>query len=167
MKKVVSILVLVFAFTLTTQAQKKERKERKERTERREKIKLSTEQQVDLAVKKMTLKLDLTEKQQREIKPLIAAKVKGRKAAMEKRKEFKKAGKKPTSDELYDVKSKMLDNQIAAKNKMKNILNKEQFEKFEKMQKGRKRMALNKMKGKKRSKKNKGDKTFERPQKEK
>ena len=149
MKKVVSILVLVlvFAFTLTTQAQKKERKERKERTERREKIKLSTEQQVDLAVKKMTLKLDLTEKQQREIKPLIAAKVKGRKAAMEKRKEFKKAGKKPTSDELYAVKSKMLDNQIAAKNKMKNILNKEQFEKFEKMNRGRK------MKGKKMMKK--------------
>jgi hypothetical protein len=70
-----------------------------------------------------------------------------RKAFMIKRKEAKKADKKPTSDEMYAIKSKMLDNQIAMKNSMKEILNKDQFDKFEKMHK--KRM----MKGKKMMKK--------------
>ena len=141
MKKIVSILVLVFAFTLTTQAQKKRKQQRPQ---------LTTEQQVDLAIKQMTLNLDLTAAQQRQIRPLIAAKIADRKAAKEKRKALKDAKKKPTSDELYAMKSKALDKKIEMKKKMKNILNKEQFEKFEKMQKRRT------MKGKKMLKKRKG-----------
>ncbi|MCI2229136.1 hypothetical protein MC378_08155 [Polaribacter sp. MSW13] len=77
MKKLASILVLVFAFTITTQAQKKRKQKRPQFT---------TEQQVDLAVKKMTLDLDLTDAQQRKIRPLINAQIADRKAAMEKRK---------------------------------------------------------------------------------
>ena len=141
MKKIVSILVLVFAFTLTTQAQKKRKQQRPQ---------LTTEQQVDLAIKQMTLNLDLTAAQQRQIRPLIASKIADRKAAREKRKALKDAKKKPTSDELYAMKSKALDKKIEMKKKMKNILNKEQFEKFEKMQKRRT------MKGKKMLKKRKG-----------
>ncbi|WP_439128520.1 hypothetical protein [Polaribacter sp.] len=136
MKNLATILVFVFAFTFTTQAQKN-----KKRDQRRPK--LSVEQHTDLAVKKMTLALDLSEKQQNKIKPLIAAKMAERKAFMEKRKEARKERKRPTADEIYAVKSKMLDNQIAMRNNMKEILNKEQFEKFEKMQK------LRKMQGKK------------------
>jgi hypothetical protein len=128
MKKIASILVLVFAFTLTTQAQKK----RKEKGP-----KLSVEQHTDLAVKKMTLALDLSEKQQNQITPLIKAQASEKKAAMESRKEARKSDKKPTADEMYAMQSKRLDNQIAFKNSMKNILNKEQFEKFEKMAKRR------------------------------
>jgi hypothetical protein len=66
MKKIASIVLLVFAFTLTTQAQKGKKKMRAE--------KLSTEQQTILAVKKMTLALDLTTSQQNQLKPLIAKK---------------------------------------------------------------------------------------------
>lgn len=128
MKKIASIFVLVFAFTLTTQAQK-DRKHRKSN--------LSIEQHTELAVKKMTLALDLSEKQQREIKPLVKAQAAERKAGMEKKKEFRKNKTKPTADEIYAMKSKQLDEQIAFKNNMKNILNKEQFEKFEKMAKRR------------------------------
>ncbi|WP_439130586.1 hypothetical protein [Polaribacter sp.] len=128
MKKIASILVLVFTFTLTTQAQEK----RRERGP-----KLSVEQHTDLAVKKMTLALDLSEKQQNEIAPLLKAQASAKKAGMEKRIEMRKNNTKPTADEIYAMKSKQLDNQIAFKNKMKNILNKEQFEKFEKMAKRR------------------------------
>ena len=149
MKKIVSILVLVFAFTLTTQAQKKRK---------HKKANFSTEQKVDLAVKQMTLRLDLTASQQRQIKPLIAAKIADRKAAMEKRKAMKEAKKKPTVDELYAIKSNLLDKQIAMKSKIKNILNKEQFEKFEKMQKRRKMMAMKKMKSKRDAMKKKNNK---------
>jgi hypothetical protein len=143
MKKLASILLLVFAFTLTTNAQR----QKKQMNQKRDNLTL--EQRVTLGVKKMTLALDLSEKQQNQIKPLISAQATGKKEAMLKRKENRDAKKRPTSDEIYAMKSKQLDNQIAFKNKMKNILNKDQFEKFEKMQKGRKRMAMNKMKGKK------------------
>jgi hypothetical protein len=138
MKKIASILVLVFCFTLTTQAQKKRKDKRP---------KLSVEQYSELAVKKMTLALDLSEKQQNQIAPLIKAKATERKAAMEKRKEMKKNGTKPTADEIYAMKNKQLDNKIAFKNKMKDILSKEQFEKFEKMAK-RKMQKGKKMKEK-------------------
>lgn len=139
MKKITSILVLVFAFTLATQAQ---------RTRKQQGPQLTTAQQVDLTVKKMTLDLDLTATQQREIKPLITSKIADRKATMEKRKANTDDKKKLTSDEIYAIKSKQLDNQIS----LKNILSKEQFEKFEKMQKRKK------MKGKKMMKSRKGRK---------
>jgi protein CpxP len=141
MKKIASILILVFAFTLTAEAQKK-RKERKPQ--------FTVEQHTELAVKKMTLSLDLSKKQQNQIKPLISAQATEKKAVILKRKEYKENKKKPTADEVYTMKTKQLDNQIAFKGKIKNILNKEQFEKFEKMAKGRK------MRGKKMMKKRKG-----------
>jgi hypothetical protein len=100
-----------------------------------------------LAVKKLTLALDLSEKQQNKIKPLIQAQAAGKKAAMQKMKEFKKSETKPTSDEVYAMQSKRLDNKIAFKKSMKNILNAEQFEKFEKIAK-RRMQKEKKLKGK-------------------
>lgn len=158
MKNLVSILVLVFAITFTTQAQKKRGGHGDKSSN------LTAEQHATLAVKKMTLALDLSQKQQNEIKPLITAKISERKAAMEQRKANKGDKKRPTADEMFAMQNKQLDSKIYMKNKMKDILNKEQFEKFEKMQKGRNKMAMHKMKGKKGSKNNKGSKRGERSQ---
>lgn len=138
MKKLASIFVFVLAITFTTQAQKKRDHKRPH---------LTVEQQTELTVKKMTLALDLSDRQQNQVKPLIAEKMAERKAFMEKRTAARKAKKRPTSDEIYAVKSNMLDNEIAMKNSMKDILNKEQFEQLKKMSKQRK------MKMKKRGKK--------------
>lgn len=134
MKKIIGIVVLVFVFTLTAQAQKKRGNKGP---------KMTVEQHTELAVKRMTLALDLSDKQQNQIKPLIKAQAEERKAAMEKRKEARKSDTKPTADEMYAMQSKRLDAQIAFKSNMKKILNDEQFAKFEKMNKVRK------MKGKK------------------
>jgi protein CpxP len=131
MKKIASILILVFAFIVTVQAQKKGKHNERG-------SKLTVEQYSNLAIKKMTLALDLSEKQQSQIKPLINAQAASRKAAMESRKENRSKKQRPTGDEIYEMKSKQLDHKIAFKNKMKDILDKEQFEKFEKMKKGRK-----------------------------
>lgn len=150
MKKLVGIIVLVFAFTLTTQAQKKGD---------RKGSKLSTEQQVDLAIKQMTLRLDLTAKQQNQIKPILSTQMAEKKAERDARMVNREERKRPTSDEMYAMKSKQLDNQIKMKAEMKKILNKEQYEKFDKMQKGRKMMAHKRMdKRKKGEKKRKGNK---------
>jgi len=125
MKKLASILVLVFAFTLTTQAQKRDNKERK--------AKLTTEQKAALTVKKMTLALDLTENQQKQLRPLVTKQINERTGNREKMMAMRESGKKPTSEEKYAFINARLDEKIAVKNEMKKFLNDNQFIKFEKM----------------------------------
>ena len=140
MKKVTSILILVFAVSFTMQAQKKREKKGP---------KMSTEQQAVLKVKKMTLALDLNTQQQREITPLISQQIEAKKNTFKVR----ESQKKPTGDEVFAMQNKRLDAQIMMKNKMKKILNKEQFEKFEKMAKKKRHKVVKKrkhLKGKKR-----------------
>ena len=115
----------MLGITLTTQAQKKERKEME---------RLSVEQQTALALKKMTLHLDLNVKQQAQIAPLLAKKMEERKNFHEKRKALKGEGKELTADQRFEIKNNMLDKQIAYKTEMKRILNDSQYEKYEKMQ---------------------------------
>jgi len=135
MKKVITLFVLVFAFTFSTQGQNKKAKRAS---------KLTIEQQTTLAVKKMTLALDLSEKQQNDIKPILMAKITERKMAIKKRKAAKKTKERPSADEIYEMKIKQLDGLILIKSKMKNILDEKQYERFEEMQKRRMKMALKK-----------------------
>jgi protein CpxP len=128
MKNLALIFVLVFAFTLTTIAQKKRDHQRWQPT---------VKQQTELTLKKMTLVLDLSEKQQLQIKPLLLDKILEKKAFNTKRKEAKEGNKRPTSDAVYARKIELLEQQIAIKKSMKEILNTTQFEKFEKMHKKR------------------------------
>lgn len=134
MKNIASILVLIFVFTFTIQAQKK----------RDYKQQLTINQQTSLKVKQMTLVLDLSDKQQQQVTPLLRAAIAFRQAAMKKRKEARKQKKRPSSDEIYAIKSQVLDNKISMKRNMKNILNATQFETFKKMYKQR----MKKKKGK-------------------
>ncbi|KAB1157463.1 hypothetical protein F7018_11095 [Tenacibaculum aiptasiae] len=146
MKKLIALFVFAVGFTLTTQAQKGKKGDFE---------KLTVEQQTELAVKKMTLKLDLTPAQQRKIKPLLAEKIAKRKAMHEKRKAMKESGKerkKLTADERFAKKSAMLDAQIAFKADMKRILNEKQYERFEKMAAKMKHKAKKKMKRRKHKK---------------
>tara|TARA_R100000789_G_C2968709_1_gene140108 strand:+ start:67 stop:498 length:432 start_codon:yes stop_codon:yes gene_type:complete len=139
MKNIASILVFVFAFALTTGAQQKRKVKRD---------KLSVEQRTELAVKKMTLALNLSDKQQNEIKPLLVAQAKERKVALEKRKALRDSNTKPTKEELYAMRTQQLDAQIDFKSKMKAILKTDQFERFEKMSLKRKQKGRKMMKGK-------------------
>ena len=134
MKNIASILVLIFVFTFTIQAQKK----------RGYKQQLTINQQTSLKVKQMTLALDLSDKQQQQVTPLLRAAIAFRQAAVGKRKEARKQKKRSTSDEVYVVKSQLLDKKISMKRNMKNILNATQFETFKKMYKQR----MKKKKGK-------------------
>lgn len=134
MKKLAHVLLIVFAFTLSNQAQEQKKGKRPQ---------LTVDQHTDLSLKRMTLALDLSEKQQNQIKPLLKAQAEKKMAMMKKHNEMRKNKTKPSADEVYKMQAERLDNQIAMKGKMKTILNDTQFEKFEKMAKARK------MKGKK------------------
>ncbi|MCG2610612.1 hypothetical protein LZZ90_03730 [Flavobacterium sp. SM15] len=92
---------------------------------------LKPEQRVELQVKKMTLDLDLNEKQQKDLKKLLTDQSKKREEARTKIEATKTEGKKPTADERFALRSKMLDEQIAFKAEMKKILNEKQMEKWE------------------------------------
>ncbi len=150
MKKV-AIAVLLMA-GLTAMAQRGPQEGRKAMSD------LTPEQMADLQTKKMTLALDLTTAQQAQIKALNLEKAKTRKAKMEERKTMKEAGerKKPTSDERYAMQNQRLDQMIAQKAEMKNILSDEQYTKWEKMhqregqhQKGREKRGEGRHKGQK------------------
>lgn len=86
-------------------------------------------QRAELKTKKLTLHLDLTEKQQEQVH---AIHLQQEEHFAAKRKE-REAGKKLTSEELYQLKSNALDRKIAEKEQFKAILNAEQFTKFEKL----------------------------------
>jgi hypothetical protein len=105
-----------------------------EKRERREHFK--PEQRAELQAKKMTLALDLNDKQQKEVEKLFVEKNKERQLAKENYKAQRKAGKKLTTDEKFAMRSRMLDDRIAMKSEMKKILTQEQLDKLSKMKKG-------------------------------
>ena len=135
MKMKLLIAMLVFAISFSAEAQKKRG---------RKVLKMSTEQQATLTVKQMILTLDLSEKQQKEIMPLISQQIKEKKNAFRS----KIKGQKLNSDELFEMKNKFLDAKIMIKNKMKQILDDQQFKKFLKMAAAKKRKGMKKKKRK-------------------
>lgn len=141
------MIVLALGITLTTQAQINNHNDKEQ---------LSTEQQTTLKVKKMILKLDLTDTQANQVTPLIRKKVEERAQMRKKHKALKDSDKKPTADERFEKANHKLDKKIAFKKEMKQILNKEQFEKFEKM--AHQRKAKHGKKGMKAKKGNECDK---------
>jgi hypothetical protein len=96
-----------------------------------EKQRFTPEQQTELQLKKMTLNLDLNAKQQLQVKSILLDKVKNREVRIAALKNSKDKGKKLSADEKFELKSKMLDEQIALKGQMKQVLNAAQFNKWE------------------------------------
>lgn len=140
MKKMAVLLVFILGISLTTNAQ---------RGKKREFEKMTLAQKTELALKKMTLNLDLSPAQARKIKPLLLEKIKERKAIHTKRKALKKNNKKPSSNERYQMAMAQLDKKIEFKATMKSILNEKQYERFEKTM-IRKKNKLKRSKRKKR-----------------
>lgn len=95
--------------------------------------KMNAEQQTILQVKRMTLALDLSLKQQEDIKSLLLERAQKKAAHQLAQKTKKEKGEKPTASEKFEMHSQLLDAQIEFKSKMKKILSEEQFKKWEKL----------------------------------
>lgn len=115
------IVLLGFGFIFPALAQK-----------RKHRPQFSVEQKTELTLKKMTLDLDLSNRQQRKIRPLLTEKYSHREAIRKQRKLEPKTQKQFTSEERYQKALARLDKRIAFKNSMKNILNETQYRRFEK-----------------------------------
>ncbi|MAP54526.1 MAG: hypothetical protein CL605_06440 [Altibacter sp.] len=117
------------------------------RKEMKQKMKdLTPEQAADLETKKLTLALDLSEAQQKEVKVLALEKAKKRKERSSGRQDRAEM----TATEMYERKAKMMEERIEHKLKMKKILTEAQYEKWEKM-------SLTKRRGMKKHPQNRGN----------
>lgn len=97
---------------------------------------LTVEQLATLKTKKMTLVLELTEKQQDAIYEFNVANAEFRKEKMAERKANKENGErsKPTTEERYAMENARLDRMMAQQEELKQILTEEQFDQWKKMQ---------------------------------
>lgn len=130
-------LIVIALALVSLQAIAQEKKQKHNKGERAEKMmNLPVEDIAANKTKKMTLFLDLNDSQQDKIYKINLENAKKRKEIMAERKARKESGdaKKPTPEERLKMENARLDHKIAMKNKMKNILNQEQFDKWEKSQ---------------------------------
>lgn len=116
MKKLFLAVVLVVGMTTVAQEKKE---------------KLTSEQRVELQAKKMKLDLDLNDQQVVAIKKQLLEQSKKREAKKAAIQAKKEGAQKPTKDEVFAMKNKMLDEQIAHKAEMKKILTPEQYKKWD------------------------------------
>ena len=136
MKKLFIVALLVVGMTSFAQ-------ERKARPERAQMEQMTPEQRNQLHLKKMTLELDLNASQQKEMSKIIAEQSAKREAKMAERKASKDSAKKLTSEEIFAKKSKMLDEKILMKERMKKILSADQYKKWDDM-KGKRHHGMKK-----------------------
>lgn len=132
MKKLLIIALALVGLNAT--AQNKDKKG-KEKIERHEKMKdVTPEEMAQIQTKKMTLHLDLTDAQQKQIQSINLANAQERKAKMAERMKAKEGEKreKPSKEERLKRTNERLDRAIAQKKQMKSILNQEQYAKWEK-----------------------------------
>lgn len=123
MKKVIVVIMLLASFTAF--AQRGGHKGKKQQFAKD----LTVEQIATLKTKKMTLALDLSKTQQKQIMDLTIVRLEERKAKMEERKEQSETSKpeKPSSEERFEMINSRLDKQLAHQEQMKQILNNEQY----------------------------------------
>ena len=105
--------------------------------EREGKAKFQSEQDVEAHIKKMTSDLNLTTKQQGEVKALLMEQLNNRKQIRDERKKERESGTKISDEKKAEMKKNMIDDQVAMKAKMKKILSEEQLKKLEELRKQR------------------------------
>jgi periplasmic protein CpxP/Spy len=140
MKKV--FLAALLVVSITTFAQE----ERKAGSKRAEMEKMTPEQRSELRLKRVSSMLNLTEKQQKEIAPILAEQQQKREKAVADFKAIKEKGTKPTAEERAARVKQREDDQKAMTDKLQKILTPEQMKKWEDMKSENKEKMKNRMK---------------------
>jgi ATP-dependent protease Clp ATPase subunit len=126
MKSIIYIAILLFNISVLAQ---------KPMNNKRMNLDFTPEQHAELQSKRMTLALDLNQKQQREIQVLQLERAKENKANRELRKARRNSREKPSQNEIFTLRNKNLDAQMAHQEKMKKILSVEQYGKWKELRK--------------------------------
>lgn len=139
MKKVIVAALLVVGITAFAQEKEGRRAGRE---------KLTSEQKVDLQVKKLTKDLDLNEKQAKEVRALVTTEVAKREAKKAEIQELK-------TKKREEMKAQREANQAALSSDMKKILTADQYAKWEKNREERKANMKEKLAERKEKRKSK------------
>lgn len=126
MKKLVVALLMVVS--MTAYAQQRPNRNTADRPNKERMADLSPQQRAELRTKRMTLHLNLTESQQKKVQKLNETMETNR----EKTRLDPEARKSMTQEERYAHKNARLDEEIAFKRQLKEILTEDQFATFEK-----------------------------------
>ncbi len=121
MKKAVLIFMALVSVAVTAQNDLKQNRDAKKEFRHN----LDPEQKAELVSKKLTLDLNLTDIQQQKVKQLYLD-------SQTKKGNRVKGQTEMTSLEKFELRKQRMDNKIALKREMKEILTPEQFEKWEK-----------------------------------
>lgn len=126
MKKIILTFAIITGLVFSSTAQKKQMQHKKPE--------FTVEQQTTLAVKKLTIALDLTESQQEKMQPLVLVATTNKQKMMDERKGNE--GKRPelSNDEIYAKMIAKMDQQISYQAAVKKVLNKEQYADWKKIQ---------------------------------
>lgn len=141
MKRLVVLVVILTTIGATAQRKKGHGEGKGQKAD------LTVEQLATLQTKKMTLVLDLSTKQQKQVMEINLEDAEMRKAKHEERKAHKENGEgKPTADERFAMQNALLDHQIAQQQKMKEVLTEDQYEIWKKIKLKRAANGKKKMK---------------------
>ncbi|NNE31907.1 MAG: hypothetical protein HKN40_06010 [Winogradskyella sp.] len=127
MKNVIIIAMTLFTIYGMAQQQNKRFKDGGDKSELRKEM--TPKDIADLKSKKLTLQLDLSQEQQKEVHSIILKQSEERKAQRENREHNKED--KPSKDDFVKKKNERLEQAIEMKQKMKSVLTSEQYAKFE------------------------------------
>ncbi|WP_299101817.1 hypothetical protein [uncultured Winogradskyella sp.] len=132
MKKLVIIAIALV--TLNGFAQEKGDKKMRKGNRSEMRKDMTPKDIADLKSKRLTLKLDLTDVQQKKVQKLFLEEAETRQKFKDSRK-LKEGEKRerPSQEEFVKMQNLRLDQQIQMKRNMKSILSEEQYAKFEKM----------------------------------
>jgi periplasmic protein CpxP/Spy len=125
------LMLLVFFSTLSYG----QRPRMEARNQMNQEQQMSPEQRAQLQMKRMTLSLNLTDKQQKEIYPLLLQNIEKRDKKMAEIRAKRDKGEKLTADERFELQNDRLDNQIAMRKDLEKILTPEQMKTFDSNQK--------------------------------
>lgn len=126
MKKLIILAIALLTFQLTTAQEGNRGMKRQQQSKMQDR---TPEESANLKVKRMTLNLDLSDRQQKQVYELF---LKNDQERQQLRKANRSLSERPTQEQNLQRKNARLDKQIEMKKKMKDILNAEQYAKWEK-----------------------------------
>lgn len=138
MKNLLLMLVILISLPNVITAQNTQRQNQS--ANNRGMVDYTPEEAATLQTKRMTLLLDLNEKQQAQVQKIFLENATQQKSVREANRANRQTGEraKLSKEERFAMQNNRLDNQIAMKAKMKNILTETQFAKWEQAQTQRK-----------------------------
>lgn len=155
MKRLALVVLMSAGVSAWAQDAKKDKKEApKAQTEVKEEAKkpeapkpmmkrepMTVEQRAEMRFKRLSMQLNLTDVQKKDIQPIILEQEKSRDNMISERKAMKESGKELSLQEKLTRKDEFMKSQEASKAKFEKILNPEQLKKWEEIEANRKERA--------------------------